>query len=96
VFTWKDKDAILVAGGGKLYVFDPASLASGPIATSASFGSADFDTGSLSSWTDAAGVRWTAAPGRTASSPKFVTRRHAVVPGGLTPPDTASPLPLSS
>ena len=34
VFTWKDKDAVLVAGGGKIYAFDPASLAGGPIATS--------------------------------------------------------------
>src|SRR5262245_56879474 len=62
VFTWKDKDAVLVAGGGKLYLFDAASLANGPIATSASFGAADVDTGALASWTDAGGARWIAAP----------------------------------
>jgi len=63
VISWKDKDAVLVAGGGKLYLFDPASLASGPIAASAAFGAPDADMGSIASWTDAGGVRWIAAPG---------------------------------
>ena len=33
VFQWKDKDAVVVAGGGKLFLFDAASLESGPIAS---------------------------------------------------------------
>jgi hypothetical protein len=58
VIGWKDKDALLVAGGGKLYVFDPANLSGGPIATSA--GGADATNGALTTWTDAADVRWAA------------------------------------
>jgi outer membrane protein assembly factor BamB len=95
VFTWKDKDAILVAGGGKIYAFDPASLSGGPIATSPAFGSADFEIGSLASWTDAAGVRWVAA-----SAPRgivtFKLTEQAGQPAfqaGWTSADIASPLP---
>jgi outer membrane protein assembly factor BamB len=98
VFTWKDQDALLVAGGGKIYAFDPASLASGPIAASAPFGgaaAADVDSGALSSWTDAAGARWVAAP-----APRgIVTFRIADEGGkpsfqaGWTSPDLAAPLP---
>jgi len=95
VFTWKDKDAVLVAGGGKLYLFDPASLASGPIVTSAAFGAADFDTGALASWTDAGGVRWIAAP-----APRGIVTFRLVEEGGRpsfqqgwTSPEIASPLP---
>ena len=62
VFAWKDKDAVLVAGGGRLHVFD-GTLAGGALASSASFGTPEFDTGAIASWTDAAGVRWVAAPG---------------------------------
>jgi len=58
VITWKEKDALLVAGGGKLYVFDPANLSAGPIATSA--GGADATNGALTTWTDAASLRWVA------------------------------------
>ena len=34
VFPWQGKDMIAVAGGGKVYLFDSGSLASGPVATS--------------------------------------------------------------
>ena len=95
VFGWKDKDAVLVGGGGKLYVFDPASLAAGPIATSSSFGAADYDAGSLASWTDAGGVRWVAA-----AAPRGIVTFKLVDEGGKpafqpgwTSAEIASPLP---
>jgi hypothetical protein len=98
VFIWKDKDAVLVAGGGKIYVFDPASLAGGPVATSAAFfsgGTADFEAGSLASWTDAAGVRWVAA-----AAPRGIVTFKLTEQGGRpafqagwTFSDIASPLP---
>jgi len=93
VVTWKDKDAVLVAGGGKLYVFDAAALSSGPIATSASFGSAE--SGALASWTDAGGVRWVAA----AAARGIVTFKLVDEAGkpsfqaGWTSPEIPSPLP---
>ena len=61
VITWKDKDALLVAGGGKIYAFDASNLSGGPVATSAAFGTPEFETGSLASWTDSGNVRWIAA-----------------------------------
>ena len=95
VFTWKDKDAVVVAGGGKLLVFDPASLGSGPVATSASFGTPEFETGALSTWTDASGTRWFAAP-----SPHGIVTFKLVDEGGKpafqagwTSREIASPLP---
>jgi outer membrane protein assembly factor BamB len=98
VFTWQEKDAVLVAGGGRIYVFDPASLAGGPVATSASFvsgGTADFEIGSLASWTDAGGVRWVAA-----SAPRGIVTFKLTDQGGKpsfqagwTSPDITSPLP---
>jgi outer membrane protein assembly factor BamB len=102
VFTWKEKDAILVAGNGRIHVFDPASLAGGPgaggpVATSPSFSGAsrDFETGSLATWTDAGGVRWVAA-----SAPRgivaFKLTDQAGKPAfesGWTSPAITSPLP---
>ena len=95
VFTWKDKDAVLVAGGGKIYVFDPAALAAGPIATSAPFGTPAFEIGSLASWTDVAGVRWIAA-----ASPRGIVAFKLTEQGGKpafemgwTSPEIAAPLP---
>lgn len=58
VIGWQDRDALLIAGGGKLYVFDPANLSGGPIATSP--GGADATSGALATWTDAANLRWAA------------------------------------
>jgi hypothetical protein len=98
VFTWKDKDAVLAAGGGKIYLFDPASLAGGPVATSPAFisgGAADFEIGSLASWTDGGGVRWVAA-----SAPRGIVTFKLTEQGGKpvfqtgwTSPDITSPLP---
>lgn len=58
VISWQDKDALLVAGAGKLYILDPANLSAGPIATSA--GGAEVTNGALTTWTDAANLRWVA------------------------------------
>jgi outer membrane protein assembly factor BamB len=97
VFTWNETDAVLVAGGGKIYLFDPTSLAGGPIATSPSFvsGAADVEIGSLASWTDAGGVRWVAA-----SAPRGIVTFKLTEQGGKpafqtgwTSPDIASPRP---
>ena len=56
-----DGDAVAAAGGGKLFLFDAASLQSGPIA-SAPFGTVAYETGALVSWLDAQGTRWIAVP----------------------------------
>jgi outer membrane protein assembly factor BamB len=61
VFQWKDREAVAMAGGGKLFVFDAGLLQGGPIA-SASLGSANYETGALASWLDAQGTRWIAVP----------------------------------
>jgi putative pyrroloquinoline-quinone-binding quinoprotein len=95
VFTWKDKDAVLVAGGGKIYVFDPASLGAGPVATSAAFGIAGVEIGSLASWIDAGGVRWVAAPALRGIVTFKLTEQAGkpAFQAGWTSPDIASPLP---
>jgi outer membrane protein assembly factor BamB len=62
VFQSNDKDILVTAGGGRLFLFDTGTLANGPIATSASYGPAGFEPGALASWQDAQGVRWVAAP----------------------------------
>ena len=79
VFTWKDKDAVLVAGGGKIYLFDPASLAARTDRDERrrSATAADFEIGSLASWTDAAGVRWVAA-----SAPRGIVTFKLTEQGG--------------
>ena len=58
VISWNDKDALLVAGGGKLFVFESANLSAGPIATSAA--GVDGTNGALTTWTDSANLRWVA------------------------------------
>ena len=58
----KDKDIRRATGGGKLYLFDSAALASGPIATAAVAGTEKFEPGALASWEDAQNVRWIAVP----------------------------------
>jgi outer membrane protein assembly factor BamB len=61
VFPWKDKDSVAAAGGGKLFLFDAASLESGPLA-SAPFATVPYETGALVSWLDGQGTRWIAVP----------------------------------
>jgi outer membrane protein assembly factor BamB len=61
VFSWKDNDVVATAGGGTLFLFDAASLESGPIA-SAPFGNVTYETGALVSWLDGQSTRWIAVP----------------------------------
>jgi outer membrane protein assembly factor BamB len=94
VFTSGEKDILAVAGGGKLFLFDSSSLSSGPIATSASYGPADFQTSALTSWEDAQGVRWIAAPSSRGIVAMKVTEqsgKFAFLPG-WTSREIAAPL----
>jgi hypothetical protein len=61
VFQWKDKEAVIVAGGGKVYLFD-SSLRDTPLAVSPSVGTAAHEAGALTSWLDAQGIRWVGVP----------------------------------
>jgi hypothetical protein len=95
VVSWKDKDAVIVAGGGKLFAFDPLSLGGAPLAVSSPFGTTEFEPGALASWSDAQGVRWAAA-----SSPKGIAAFKIVeqdgkptFQAGWTSREIASPLP---
>jgi hypothetical protein len=76
LFQWKDREAVVVAGGGKLFVFDAASLQAGPIA-SVSLGSANYETGALASWLDAQGARWIAVPSARAIETFKVVEQEA-------------------
>lgn len=62
VFSWKGKDVVLVAGGGKVYLIDPAT-SSGPLAVSAALGTTAPQVSALASWEDTTGTRWVAARG---------------------------------
>jgi hypothetical protein len=94
IVQWKDTDAVVAAGGGKLFVFNGAMLQGGPIA-SASFESANYDPGALASWLDAQSTRWIAVP----SARGIVTFKVIEQDGkialqrGWTSRDIASPLP---
>ena len=61
VFAWKDKDAIVAAGGGTLLLFDAAAMQAGPIATAPISGAA-YDIGAVVSWLDAQQTRWIGVP----------------------------------
>jgi outer membrane protein assembly factor BamB len=95
VFPSNDKDILVAAGGGKLFLFDTRSLSNGPIAASASYGPAGFAPGALAGWQDAQGVRWIAA----SSSRGIVTMRVMEQDGklaflpGWTSREIAAPLP---
>jgi outer membrane protein assembly factor BamB len=94
IFAQKDKDIIAATGGGKLFLFDSAALASGPIATAAVAGTEKFEPGALASWEDAQNTRWIAVP----SSRGIVTFKVTDANGkltlqpGWTSRDIASPL----
>lgn len=62
VLQLKDKEVLAAAGKGTLYLFDPSTLSSGPIATAAIAGSEKFEAGALASWLDDKNVRWIAVP----------------------------------
>jgi outer membrane protein assembly factor BamB len=95
IFQSSDTDILVAAGGGKLLLFDTRSLSNGPIATSASYGPANFEPGALASWQDAQGVRWIAAPSSRGIVTMKVTEQDgklAFLPG-WTSRDIAAPLP---
>ncbi len=95
VFQSNDKDILVTAGGGKLFLFDTRSLSNGPIATSASYGPAGFEPGALASWLDAQGVRWIAAPSSRGIATMKITEQDgklAFLPG-WTSREIAAPLP---
>jgi len=95
VFQAGDKDVLAVAGKGKLYLFDPSSLSSGPMATAALPGTDKFETGALSTWADAQNVRWIAAPstrGIVAFKVGDAGGKASIQPA-WTSRDIASPLP---
>ncbi len=95
VFSQKDKDVIAATGGGKLYLFDGAALASGPVASTAVAGSEKLESSALASWEDAQNTRWIAV----LSSRGIVTFKVADDNGklalqtGWTSRDIPSPLP---
>lgn len=95
ILAVKDKDMVAASGGGKLYLFDSAALAGGPIATAAVAGADKFEPGALASWEDAQNVRWIAVP----SPHGIVTFKVADDNGkvalqpGWTSREMASPLP---
>ncbi|MEO6236228.1 MAG: PQQ-binding-like beta-propeller repeat protein [Vicinamibacterales bacterium] len=95
VFAWKDKDALFVGGGGKVYAFDAGALGGAPLAVSASSGSPDYETGALASWTDAHGTRWVVAGGpRGVTAFKLVERDgRPAFESGWTSREIVSPLP---
>jgi outer membrane protein assembly factor BamB len=95
VFQSSDKDILVAAGGGKLFLFDTRTLSNGPLATSAPYGPAGFEPGALASWQDAQGVRWIAAPSSRGIVTMKVTEQDgklAFLPG-WTSRDIAAPLP---
>ncbi|HMF93702.1 MAG TPA: PQQ-binding-like beta-propeller repeat protein [Vicinamibacterales bacterium] len=62
VIPWKDREALIVVGRSQLFVFDTATLQTGPVA-SASYGAPSTDSASgLASWIDANDARWIAVP----------------------------------
>jgi outer membrane protein assembly factor BamB len=95
VFALKDKDIIAASATGKLYLFDSAALASGPIATATVAGTEKFEPGALASWEDAQNTRWIAVP----SSRGIVTFKVGDDTGklalqpGWTSREIVSPLP---
>jgi len=86
VFDYKDKDLIAVAtGDGKIQLLDSAGLGGQPLATTQTFSSADYATGSLASWEDSAGTRWVLAPagGATPTGAGFAAGNGEVKNGAI-------------
>jgi outer membrane protein assembly factor BamB len=95
VLPWKSKDVVIAAGGGRLFLFDAASLGGGPIATSPAVGAGAYESGALASWQDAEGTRWIAARhARGIATFKLVEQDgKAVFQPGWNSREIASPLP---
>jgi hypothetical protein len=94
VVPWKDRDAIAVAGGGKLYVFDSAHLQSGPIAT-APIASPAADIGALATWLDDRNTRWIAVPAARGIDTFTLAEQdgNVALQSGWTSRSIAAPLP---
>jgi outer membrane protein assembly factor BamB len=95
VFQFRDKEMLAAAGGGKVFLFDSTALSNGPVATSVSYAPVDFPAGVLTSWQDAQGVRWMAAPsphGIVAMKLTDQEGKPGVLPG-WTSGEIGSPLP---
>jgi outer membrane protein assembly factor BamB len=95
VFTWKDKDVVAVAGGGKLFLFESGTSAPGPIAVSAPYGTPAPLGGALASWQDAQGTRWIAAPSSRGIATFKVAEQDSklTLQPAWTSREIASPLP---
>jgi hypothetical protein len=94
VFSWQGKDLIAVAGSGKVFLFDNAAIASGPVATSPAPPGTSVDVPALTSWADTTGTRWIATPAaRGIVALKLVDQggRPAFAPG-WTSRDIAAPV----
>jgi outer membrane protein assembly factor BamB len=86
VFEYKDRDLIgVTTGDGKIQLLDSASLGGQPLATTQSFSSQDYATGSLASWQDSAGTRWLIAPagGSVAAGAGFAAQNGEVKNGAI-------------
>lgn len=86
VFDYKDKDLIAVAtSDGRIQLLDSAVLNGPALSTTEPFSSADFATGSLASWQDAAGTRWVLAPagGAVAAGAGFAAGNGEVKNGAI-------------
>lgn len=86
VFPYQGKDMIAVAvADGTIAVFDAANLAAGPVARSKPYTAANYATGALSTWQDAAGTRWILAPsgGKAVNNAGFQLADGEVTNGSL-------------
>jgi hypothetical protein len=94
VFQWKDKDVIMAAGKGGLFLFDSSALQSGPIATSPASATEKLNAGALASWQDAQGIRWVAVPSARGIATFTIAEQDGKVAfqRGWTSRDIASPL----
>ena len=95
VFPQGDKDIVAATGGGKLFLFDSAAIASGPVATIAVAGTEKFTPGALASWEDAQNSRWIAVPSARGIATFKVGRDNGklTLQAGWTSRDIPSPLP---
>src|SRR5207248_366688 len=67
MFDFNGKDLIAVAAkDGRLLLFDTGALSKGPLDKTEPSASPDHPVGSMTTWRDAAGVRWVLAPTKTA------------------------------
>lgn len=86
VFEYKEKDLIALAtADGNIQLLDSAALGGQPLATTETFSSPDYATGSLASWQDSAGTRWVLAPagGSAAAGAGFAGQNGEIKNGAI-------------